>query len=320
MPSIKASLYKTQIEQEIGEYTGKVRVASKWYGKTLLAIGDSVTAGAEWAQRVGKLLGMSVRMHAKGAIGAIQMVDGDGSGDAPDNYDPNYGTSGTLYKLNSKDVENVDVICIMGFYNERHNAINNAGNKNDMYPSQNSFIGRLNYAIKRIYEELDKANNSKCKIVVISAHKYGHYPYGVDSAYEDGDKFLEATKIVAEYNSLYFIDLMNGGGINKYNWKYFQNSSTNYNQRYIPKDGINDATNKPFDSKDEFPDASTHKGYLVTLKGEEEELSCYESDGKQWNKCDYTKHGRAWIGDQLHPNKNGYERIGDFIAGHLLLI
>ena len=263
---------------------------------------------------------MHVRMHAKGGIGIITMVDGDGSGDAPEDYDPNYGTGGKLYKLNDKDVANVDVICIMGFYNERPNAVNNAGNKSDMYPSQNSFIGKLNYAIKRIYEELDKANNYKCKIVVISAHKYGSYPYNVKTAYDDGNNILEATQIVAEYNSLYFIDLMNGCEINRYNWKYFQNSSTNYNQRYIPKDGVNDATNKPFDSKDEFPDASTHKGYLVTLKGEEEEISCYESDGKQWNKCDYRKHGRVWIGDQLHPNNAGYERIGDFIAGHLLLI
>lgn len=315
-PSIKANLYKTQIEQESGESI----IASKWYGKTLLAIGDSVTSGGEWAHRVGNLLGMSVKMHAKGGIGIITMVDGDGSGDAPEDYDPNYGTGGKLYKLNDKDVANVDVICIMGFYNERHNATSNAGNKSDMYPSQNSFIGKLNYAIKRIYEELDKVNNSKCKIVVISAHKYGAYPYNTESAYVDGNNILEATKIAAEYNSLYFIDLMNGGEINSFNWKYFQNSSTNYNQRYIPKDGINNATNKPFDSKSEFPDAATHKGYLVTLKGEESENSCYESDGKQWNKCDYTKHGRAWIGDQLHPNKNGYERIGDFIAGHLLNI
>ena len=315
-PSIKANLFKTQVEQELGQHT----IASKWYGKTLLAIGDSVTAGSQWAQRVGTLLGMSVRVHAKGGIGIITMVDGDGSGDAPEDYYPNYGTGGKLYKLNDKDVVNVDVICIMGFYNERHTAINNTGNKDDMYPSQNSFIGKLNYAIKRIYDELDKANNSKCKIVVISAHKFGRYPYGVNSAYEDGDKLLEATKIAAEYNSLYFIDLMNGGGINRYNWKYFQSSSTNYNQRYIPKDGVNDATNKPFDSKDEFPDAATHKGYLVTLKGEETENSCYESDGTQWNKCDYAKHGRAWLGDQLHPNNAGYEKIGDVIAGHLLNI
>jgi lysophospholipase L1-like esterase len=311
VPSIKAMLYKTQIE-------GESTVASKWYGKTLLAIGDSVTAGSQWAQRVGTLLGMSVRVHAKGGIGIIQMVDGDGSGDAPEEYDPNYGTGGKLYKLNDKDVANVDVICIMGFYNERRTAINNAGNKSDMYPSQNSFIGKLNYVIKRIYEELDKANNFKCKIVFVSAHKYGSYPYDTETAYEDGDKFLEATKIAAEYNSLYFIDLMNGGGINKYNWKYFQNSSTNYNQRYIPKDGVNDATNKPFDSKDEFPDASTHKGYFVTLKGEEENNS-YESDGTQWVKRGKEK-GRVWLGDQLHPNNAGYEKIGDFIAGHLLNI
>lgn len=324
-PSIKAMLYKTQIEQETDEIKTrietqekKIQVSSKWYGKTLLAIGDSVTSAKKWQQRIGDILGMSVRTHAKGGIGIIQMVDGDGSGNAPDNYDPNYGTSGIIYKLNSKDVADVDVICIMGFYNERAVATSNAGNDTDMYPTQSSFIGKLNYAIKRIYEELDNANNTKCKIVVVSAHKYGRNPWLSKDAYEDGNDILQATKAAANYNSLYFVDLMNGGGINKYNWKYFQNSSTDYNPLYIPKDGVNDATNKPFDSKDDFPDASTHKGYFVTLKGEAEESS-YESDGTQWVKRGHER-GRVWIGDQLHPNNAGYEKIGDVIAGHLLNI
>lgn len=313
-PSIKATLYKTQI----GTLDKKIQVSSKWYGKTLLAIGDSVTSAKKWQQRVGDILGMSVRTHAKGGIGIIQMVDGDGSGNAPDNYDPNYGTSGIIYKLNSKDVADVDVICIMGFYNERTVATANAGNDTDMYPTQSSFIGKLNYAIKRIYEELDNANNTKCKIVVVSAHKYGRNPWLDKDAYEDGNDILQATKTAANYNSLYFVDLMNGGGINKYNWKYFQNSPTDYNPLYIPRDGVNDATNKPFDSKDDFPDASTHKGYFVTLKGEVEQSS-YESDGTQWVKHGHEK-GRVWIGDQLHPNAAGYEKIGDIIAGHLLNI
>ena len=324
-PSIKAMLYKTQVEQEdteiktqIGTLDKKIQVSSKWYGKTLLAIGDSVTSAKKWQQRVGEVLGMSVRTHAKGGIGIIQMVDGDGSGNAPDNYDPNYGTSGIIYKLNSKDVADVDVICIMGFYNERAVATSNAGNDTDMYPAQSSFIGKLNYAIKRIYEELDNANNTKCKIVVVSAHKYGRNPWLSKDAYEDGNDILQATKAAANYNSLCFVDLMNGGGINRYNWKNFQNSPTDYNPLYIPKDGVNNATNKPFDSKDDFPDASSYKGYFVTLKGEVEESS-YESDGTQWVKRGHEK-GRVWIGDQLHPNNAGYEKIGDFIAGYLLNI
>ena len=260
---------------------------------------------------------MTVTTHAKGGIGIVSMVDGDGSGDAPESYDPNYATGGTLYKLNNKDVANIDIICIMGFYNERNTVANNAGNKNDMYPSQVSFIGKLNYAIKRIYEELDKANNSKCKIVVISAHKYGSYPWNSKTAYDDGDDILQATKIAAEHNSLYFIDLMNGGEINKYNWKHFQNSPTNYNPLYIPSDGINDGTNKPFDSKDNFPDATTHNGYYVTLKGDPDRTS-YKSNGLDWIKQE--NGGNPYLADQLHPNDAGYKRLGEIIAGHLLLI
>lgn len=199
---------------------------SRWKGKRILAIGDSVTAALKWQSRVGELLGMNVRTHAKGGIGIIQMVDGDGSGTPPAGYDPdNFGVE-TIYALSTEDVTDVDIIVLMGFYNARSTATDNPGNENDMYPTNNTFIGQLNYAVKRVYEELEKANNMQCKVVICSAHKYGKYSYSDLSAYDDGDDLYNATKKSADYNSLPCVDLMHCGNINKYNWNVFQNSNT----------------------------------------------------------------------------------------------
>lgn len=285
--------------------------SSKWKGKRILAIGDSVTAALKWQARVGELLEMNVRTHAKGGIGIIQMVDGDGSGTPPEGYDPdNFGIE-TIYALSTEDVTNVDIIVLMGFYNARITAVNNPGNENDMYPTNNTFIGQLNYAVKRVYEELEKANNMQCKVVICSAHKYGKYSYSNLSAYDDGDDLYNATKKSADYNSLPCIDLMHCGNINKYNWNVFQNSNTPYNSNYIPKDGVNDGNNKPFTSLDEAPDATSNSGKYITIN---EESGCYKSNGTNWEKA---QNSAPWNADQLHLNTDGYNRIGDYIAGFI---
>lgn len=285
---------------------------SRWKGKRILAIGDSITAALKWQARVGDLLEMNVRTHAKGGIGIVEMVDGDGSGVPPEGYDPdNFGVE-TIYALSTEDVKDVDIIVLMGFYNVRGTATNSPGNETDMYPTNKTFIGYLNYAVKRVYEELEKANNMKCKIVICSAHKYGKYSYSDLSAYDDGDDLYNATKKSADYNSLPCIDLMHCGNINKYNWNSFQSSNTPYNPNYIPKDGVNDGTNKPFASLDEAPDATSNNGKYITIVGEQK--SCYKSNGEIWEKA---LNQAPWNADQLHLNTDGYNRIGDYIAGFI---
>lgn len=284
---------------------------SRWKGKRILAIGDSVTAALKWQARVGKLLEMNVRTHAKGGIGIIQMVDGDGSGTPPEGYDPdNFGVE-TIYALSTEDVKDVDIIVLMGFYNVRSIATSSPGNETDMYPTNKTFIGQLNYAIKRVYEELKKANNMQCKVIICSAHKYGKYSYSDLSAYDDGDDLYNATKKSADYNSLPCIDLMHCGNINKYNWNVFQNSNTPYNSNYIPKNGVNDGTNKPFASLVEAPDATSNSGKYITIN---EESGSYKSNGTNWEKVQNTA---PWNADQLHLNTDGYNRIGDYIAGFI---
>lgn len=284
----------------------------KLKGKRLLAIGDSITAQMYWQTKVGDMLGMNVRTHAKGGIGIIQMVDGDGSGEAPEGYDPDsFGAS--IYRLNTEDVKDVDYIILMGFYNTRGNAKNNRGEEDDMYPSQNTWCGQMNYAIKRVYEELDKSGNRSCKVVICSAHKYGKYPYNDESAYDDGQYLLDATKLIAGRHSLPLIDLMNNGNINMYNWNEFQASNSPYASDYIPSDGVNDGKNKPFESLDVAPSASGNANKYITVVGFN---GCYQSDGSNWNKLSYPT--AVWNADQLHLNRDGGKRIGEYIAKQLL--
>ena len=306
--------FNTKLEKKVDIGTVETKLENKFKGKILLAIGDSVTAQKYWQNQVGEILGMKVRTHAKGGIGIIQMVDGDGSGDAPEGYDPdNFGTS-RIYKLNTEDVKDVAIIVIMGFYNERSKASNEHGEAADMYPDDDTYIGRLNYAVKRIYEELAKANNNTCRIVICSAHKYGKYPYSDQDAYFDGDTILQYTKVASDYNSLPCIDLMHNGGINKYNWNLFQNNSADYNQNYIPADGLNDGSNKPFASLESVPDPSLNNNLKVTV-GTESNYKTYKSNGSNWI-IDSARF--PWLGDHLHLNSDGGKILGNYIAAQLL--
>ena len=317
------SISKNQLDEDLKKEIESPRIeivnnTSQWEGKRLLAIGDSITANgkSKWQYRVGELLKMNVRTHAKGGIGIIQMVDGDDGESTPEGYDPdNFGTS-EIYALGQADVTDVDVIILMGFYNERNRIISAPGEIDYMYPTQNTFIGRLNYAVKRVHEELTKAGNQDCKVVICSAHKYGKYQYIDLTAYEDGDRLFELTKLVADHNSLPCIDLMHCGNINRYNWDMFQSSNTPCNPKYIPASGQNEGTNMPFASIDNLPLASANKDRYATV-GTVENYKTYYSDGNEWSVSTVPY---PWNADQLHLNNAGYSRIGDYIAGYLLSI
>lgn len=303
-----------QTEQKRVDAALSKKFDNKLYGKTLLMIGDSVTAQGFIQNRIGELLGMNIRTHAKGGIGIIQMVDGDGSGDAPEGYDPDSFGTDIIYRLNETDVKDVSIIIVFGFYNERTKIRTSPGETGDMYPTQDTFIGRLNYAIKRIYEELNKAKNTDCRIIICTAHRFGHYPYSSYSSYDDGDKICKYTLETANYNSLPCIDVMHNGGINEYNWNLFQKSSTDYNENYIPSDNVKDATNKPWTSLDIAPAAATNKGKLITV-GTTSNYTTYKSDGTNWVK-DISVY--PWYGDHLHLNASGGKILGNYIAAQLL--
>lgn len=311
------------------------QASSTMRGMKLLAIGDSITAGGQWANRVGELLGMDVKLHARGGAKIVDMVDGQGA-ESGSPVDPDTNVSGVLLPLNASDVADVDIIIAHGFYNNR--PLPNAevvGEVTDMYPTQISICGKLNYLIKRIYDCLKEANNTKCIVCLSSPHCYGKYPYNGNTAYDDGSVMANTIKSICEHNFVTYIDCMHNANINKHNWSIYQASSTAVNENYLPSYGENDATNRPFDTissdnkqlvKDSFvAHASNYNGFCATIEGKElyggaQVSSYYESNGDEWvlkrnNGVDGV--GTPWCKDQLHLSEQGYERLGNCISNYI---
>lgn len=285
----------------VDDIVGYSNTDNKWKGKNILTIGDSITYGAwgngtTWPNEVATQLGMNLQNHSKGGIKIRTMVDGDSDG---------------FPALSVDDVKDKDLIILAGFYNNINQAVDSLGEKSDIYPAQDTFTGNLNYAIDKVYKLLKSANNVRCKVVILSAHKYGRNEYMDKSSYETGEAIFEGTKMCADYNSIPLIDAMHKCNINKYNWDFYQSSSTEYNKLYIPSDGINNSTNKPFASLQEAPSASENQGKYITIQDTE---GCFYSNGISWeaNSSPY-----IWLGDQLHPNSDGYKRIASLVISFL---
>lgn len=275
----------------------------------LLAIGDSITAARIWQYRTGELLDLKVRSHCKGGIGVIGMVDGDGV--APPDYDPDDFGVKKLYRLSTSDVAGVSLVLMMGFYNEVGMIVDERkrGVVSDMYPKEDTFFGRLNYAIGRVRGALFDAKNEKAKIVLVSPHRYGRNRWVDRSAYETGEIWVTALSAVARHNRLPLIDLMDCCDIGRENWNVYQLSPSALEMRYLTSDGSpNVGTNCPFASISDAPDPVANKGRLVTVRGER---GHYSSDGKAWRK---QSGSFPWFADQLHLNADGYRRVGEAIA------
>lgn len=278
-------------------------------GGKLLAIGDSITAAGIWQRRAGELLGMDVRSHCKGGIGAIAMVDGDG--DAPPEYDPDDFGVKKLYNLSVRDVEDVDLVLIMGFYNEVGSISDEKarGQATDLHPREKTFCGRVNYVIRRVRETLEKAGNGRARIVLVSPHRYGTNCWVDRTSYETGDKWVSALSAVARRNGIPFVDLMNGGGVGRENWNRYQRSPSPLDMRYLPADGSpNAGTNCPFASLAAAPDPAANKGRLITVRGER---GHFQSDGRSWTR---QSAPYPWFADQLHLNADGYRLLGEAVA------
>lgn len=254
--------------------------------KTLLAIGDSFTAAREYQKIITQMLGMTVQTHAKGGAGIIQMIDGYGD----------------LPPLSVTDVAGVDVITLYGGYNNRNVEHGQIG---DIYPTNNTITGMIQYAINRIYELLKQANNMQCKIVIITPHCGGKYDWSdVDgyTEYPTGtgrtlEGMANAIKTIANYNSLPCIDLWHNSGINKFTWDTFQKSPVADYQQYIGR----------FATANELP-RRANKGDRAKV---DNYSGSYNYNGVEWNKDEAPY---PWNADQLHCNTLGYAKLGECIA------
>ena len=310
-------LYENVATQEPSQGNPAQREEESWLkGKKMLVIGDSQCAFPtdSWQQYAAEALGMTYRTHAKDGIGIIPMVDGDGSGKHPADYNPdNHDSNQILYELDTIDVRDVDVVVMMGFYNVRQLCTeeNHGGNDTDVYPWYNSFKGRLNYAVEKVQKLLFDCKNWECKLILVSPHCYGKYPWYDKTGYDDGDYITDAVKHVAEYQKVKFIDLMHSGVVDSTSWNMYQNESNPYSRYYVPCDGVNDGTNKPFPSLEAAPTGAAYNGKFITIEGEE---GCYFYRGG-WYPSPYPC---VWNADQLHLNKAGRKVVGEYIAKEML--
>lgn len=262
--------------------------------KTLLSIGDSLTAAMEWQKQIKSMLGMTVRTHAKGGAGIIQMIDG---------YD-------ALPALSASDVTDVDYIALYGGYNNRDVEYGNIG---DVYPTNNTIIGMIQYAINRIYELLTDADNLQCKIIIITPHCAGKYNWCDADGYGEwpigSGKTLEGIAMaicdVANYNSIPCIDLWHNSGINKFTWNKFQSSNVPENTTYTLIGQFNLVSDLPVGSLNQVAKVLENGAMYNTMV----------HNGTTWKLYNvYPGSPFPYNADQLHLNPLGYAKIGEHIA------
>lgn len=207
---------------------------SKWRGKKVLAIGDSITADGRWQKRFAEIAGCNIETHAYGGLGIIGIMNGilpDGTESVK--YDPFTGTGGPFGPLTAEQVKDADLIILLAAYNERHMEY---GKRGDMFPRDNTLRGKFAYAIERIYSLIDETGNYDCHIMLVTPHcvgrydwvnvdGYGEFPEGSGRSLET---MAETIKDIAASCNLPCCDAWHTSGINRFTWNYFANSPTPY--------------------------------------------------------------------------------------------
>jgi hypothetical protein len=112
------ALGASDVDKYGGYWSGypNLNVASsvtKWNGKNVLAVGDSLTAAGQWQTAVSSYHNCTVTTHALGGIDIIGAVDGTTN------------SNGTIAALNTTDVSGKDLIIFYIGMNERGTAFGN---------------------------------------------------------------------------------------------------------------------------------------------------------------------------------------------------
>ena len=202
---------RRNVREAVNELWGGNRVK-------MLAIGASLTAAKKWQYYVGDAINAEVATHALGGSSVITQVDGDGSFPA----------------LTADDVRDVDIVIIFGAFNDYRDAVNNLGAVDDMYPAEPSFIGKLNYAVKRIYECARNADNNNLRVVLMSPYNFGGGSYCNATGLTAGEQMFDGFKACSLRYSAQLIDLLHCGQIAEQNWDIFCLGAGAVNQTYLP--------------------------------------------------------------------------------------
>lgn len=216
--------FKTYVEIKTHNYEdGQNEIFVDFSKKKILAIGDSQTAAFKWQNYLAHLIHADINTHAKGGIGMLEMVDGQIPQPQTNGVDPNNFGVSYIPSLRTKDVVGKDYIIIMGLYNENKCFEEYCGTKHDLYPRDTTYCGKFNYMVTRIKNELNKANNTKCTIILVTPHIFGKYPYNDKDAYHYKNiGMIDTLKTLSSYNDIKFCDLTNLSGIDSTNWNIYQ--------------------------------------------------------------------------------------------------
>ena len=285
--------------------------AGAWAGKKVLFIGDSLTARRIYPEVIKEILGIETFYHCKGGAGLKGMVDGENGIDG--SYDSQTDASGILRPLNTNDVASMDLIVLYGGYNNRNLDIGKIGDCfNTDGSGDRTIAGLMQHAIDRIYEELNKANNMTCRILIVTVDCSGKYPWADVDGYTETEpgknnslqEIANIQKAVAAFNALPCCDLFHTSGINRYTWHIFGFDSEVNNPNFSPY--LLDQNGIPL---------STERIRYQTGK------SYYQSrDGKIISEVYEGAAPYPYIGDQLHKSPAGYRRIGEVIAGTIITV
>lgn len=216
---------------------------SRWNGKNVLVIGDSLTADGRWQKKFSSITGANIRTHAYGGIGIIEIIEGTGpSGNDIIRYDPITCAGGDFGPLSPDDIGWADLIILLMAYNERHIEY---GGRGDMYPEDVTLRGKYSYALKKIYEMMDETGNGTCRIMLVTPHCIGRYAWVDADGYEEFpagsgrtmETMAQTICDIAASHNLPCYDAWHNCGINRYTWKYFAASSKAIRDE-IPDDDI----------------------------------------------------------------------------------
>ena len=284
-------------------------LSTQWTGKKVLFIGDSLTARRVYPEVIKEKLGIQTYYHCKGGAGLKGMVDGENGIDG--SYDTETDAAGILRPLTTKDVADMDLIVLYGGYNNRNLDIGKVGDCfNSDGTGERTVAGLMQHAINRIYEELQKANNLLCRILIVTVDCSGKYPWVDADGYGESEpgtgRTLEAManiqKAVAASNALPCCDLFHNSGINRNTWHIFGFESNVDNPKFSPY--RLDETGNPI---------STDR--IRYTKGE---YYYQHRDGKIVLEQYEGAAPFPYIGDQLHKSPAGYRRIGEVITGAII--
>ena len=203
---------------------------SPWNEKKVLAIGDSITAPGVWQREMDAVLGTVTSTHAYGGIGLVAMVDG---------MDGWQNDQNLLPPLTEADVADKDLILLFGGHNERETPYGSPG---DLWPAQDTLMGKFQYVIERIYALLSAADNLTCRFALISpfcvgsydwieTDGYGEYPAGSGMSLE---RMALKTVEIAGANNIPCYDAWHNSGINRFTRNKFAINPNPLNPDYDP--------------------------------------------------------------------------------------